>query len=242
MYGLVEISAIPPMPSRRRLFLSTAAAAANAAAAALPLLLLLPPLVAPAANAVVMENTQTTFKAGEAISIEAAKARLQEARASLQYLVENYDDIIKKGGGDNVRVSDFCFVILSLYYYWKRREAARLACTHTHSPTVLFVCLFVSLPTKRYLGTVGTSSGLYGISKVLKTLQEEADDNDMVDYTELVYDFEQALRDADTACYSAIFVEFSAAKTPPEKFFIDAKGDVARMQKYFNELTGLLHL
>jgi hypothetical protein len=88
---------------------------------------------------------------------------------------------------------------------------------------------------------VGTSSGLYGISKVLKTLQEESAD-DIVDYTELVNDFEQALRDADTACYSAIFVEFSAAKTPPEKFFTDAKSDVARMQKYFHELTALLNL
>jgi hypothetical protein len=87
---------------------------------------------------------------------------------------------------------------------------------------------------------VGTSSGLYGISKVFKTLQEEADD--IIEYMELVNDFEQALRDADTACYSAIFVEFSAAKTKPEKFFNDAKADVARMQIYFKGLTAELHL
>ena len=63
--------------------------------------------------------------------------------------------------------------------------------------------------------------GMYGIPRVMKELQEEA--NDIVEYTENMNDFDAYLRQADTSCYSANFVEFSAAKTKPEKFFQDAK-------------------
>eukprot|EP00586_Coscinodiscus_wailesii_P018949 CAMPEP_0172517294 /NCGR_PEP_ID=MMETSP1066-20121228/283832_1 /TAXON_ID=671091 /ORGANISM="Coscinodiscus wailesii, Strain CCMP2513" /LENGTH=141 /DNA_ID=CAMNT_0013299219 /DNA_START=19 /DNA_END=444 /DNA_ORIENTATION=+ len=89
---------------------------------------------------------------------------------------------------------------------------------------------------RRYLGTVGTTSGLYGISKVLKALQEESED--IVEYTEAMNDFESFLSAADTACYSANFVEFSAAKTKPETFFENAflelglmKGAMEKMAK-----------
>jgi len=69
---------------------------------------------------------------------------------------------------------------------------------------------------RRYLGTVGVTSGMYGITKVLKILQNEADD--IVEYTEAMDEFDSYLRQADTACYSANFVEFSAASTKPEQF------------------------
>jgi hypothetical protein len=80
---------------------------------------------------------------------------------------------------------------------------------------------------RRYLGTVGVSSGMYGITKVMKRLQEEA--GDIVEYTENMNEFDYSLRAADTACYSANFVEFSAAKTKPEKFFEDALLETERM-------------
>ena len=141
-----------------------------------------------------MENSQTVFKAGEALGVEASKARFVEAQRSLGYLLDNYDDVVK-GGGDNVR---------------------------------------------RYLGTVGTSSGMYGISKVLKELQEEA--ADIIIYTETMIEFDAALRAADTAVYSANFVEFSAAKTKPEKFFEDARTEAKRMQVYLNEMASELDI
>lgn len=93
---------------------------------------------------------------------------------------------------------------------------------------------------RRYLGTVGTTSGLYGIPKVLKELQDEA--ADVVEYTENMSDFDYYLRAADTAVYSANFVEYSAAKTRPEKFFADAKADAERMKVYMDNMAAELNL
>ncbi|GAX09583.1 hypothetical protein FisN_38Lu031 [Fistulifera solaris] len=93
---------------------------------------------------------------------------------------------------------------------------------------------------RRYLGTVGTTSGLYGIQKVLRTLQDEA--NDIVEYTESLSDFEYYLSAADTAAYSAIFVEYSAAKTKPEEFFADAKKAVQRMRACMDQMAQELAL
>lgn len=93
---------------------------------------------------------------------------------------------------------------------------------------------------RRYLGTVGFTSSLYGISKVLKELQDEADD--VVEYTENMNEFDAYLRAADTACYSANFVEFSAAKTKPEAFFKDALGDITKMKEYMNNMAVELKL
>ncbi|KAL7581781.1 hypothetical protein ACA910_022314 [Epithemia clementina (nom. ined.)] len=140
-----------------------------------------------------MDNQQTIFKTGEALGVDASKARLVEAQNSLDYLVDHYDEIVKAGGGDNVR---------------------------------------------RYLGTVGTSSGMYGIVKVLKELQEEA--SDLVIYTETMQDFDYSLRAADTAVYSANFVEYSSAKTKPEKFYQDAKIEIKKMQSYLKEMASEL--
>eukprot|EP00816_Leptocylindrus_hargravesii_P006674 CAMPEP_0196809608 /NCGR_PEP_ID=MMETSP1362-20130617/9528_1 /TAXON_ID=163516 /ORGANISM="Leptocylindrus danicus, Strain CCMP1856" /LENGTH=215 /DNA_ID=CAMNT_0042184341 /DNA_START=1 /DNA_END=648 /DNA_ORIENTATION=- len=93
---------------------------------------------------------------------------------------------------------------------------------------------------RRYLGTVGVTSGLYGITKVLKELQNEADD--FVEYTENMNEFDAYLRQADTSCYSANFVEFSAAKTKPEKFLDDAKSDAEQMKKRLNAMAAELKL
>ncbi len=93
---------------------------------------------------------------------------------------------------------------------------------------------------RRYLGTVGVSSGMYGITKVLKDLQEEA--NDIVEYTEAMNDFAGYLNAADTSCYSANFVTFSSAKTKPEKFFSDAKSDAMQMQKAMSTMAAQLNI
>jgi hypothetical protein len=93
---------------------------------------------------------------------------------------------------------------------------------------------------RRYLGTVGVTSGLYGINRVLKTLQDEA--RDVIEYTENLNEFDYALRAADTAVYSANFVEYSAAKTKPEKFFEDAGIEIDRMQVYLDEMISQLDL
>lgn len=93
---------------------------------------------------------------------------------------------------------------------------------------------------RRYLGTVGTASAMYGIEKVLKDLQNEA--NDIVVYTENMDDFSYYLRAADTAVYSANFVEFSAAKTKPEKFFDDAKSDCKNLLLHMDNMANELNL
>lgn len=145
------------------------------------------------ATAVVMEQPkEKAFEVGVAMGSEEAKARFQEARKTLNYLIDNYD-VISKAGGDNVR---------------------------------------------RYLGTVGTTSALYGITKVMKELQDEV--NDVVEFTENMQDFYYYLRAADTAVYSANFVEFSAATTKPEKFFADAKSDCVQMKSNMDNMAAEL--
>lgn len=93
---------------------------------------------------------------------------------------------------------------------------------------------------RRYLGTVGTTSPMYGITKVLKELQDES--NDAIEFIENASEFDYYLRAADTAVYSANFVEYSAAKTPPAKFFADAKADCIQMKKYMSNMANELGL
>ena len=93
---------------------------------------------------------------------------------------------------------------------------------------------------RRYLGTVGTTSGLWGIGKVMRSLQDEADD--IVDYTETMQEVEASIRGADSAAYMAIFVTTSSSGTPPEKYFGDAKIEANRALKAMDDLAGQLNL
>ena len=150
------------------------------------------PLLAGAANAVVMENTQTVFKVGKSLTVEEALERLKEGRKSAQFLLENYDTICQ-GGGDNVR---------------------------------------------RYLGTVGITSGLFGIGKVMSSLAERADD--FVEYTEVSDEVLKSIQQADGSAYMAIFVATSTSQTPPSKYFEDAKIELQRCIKALDELALLI--
>lgn len=93
---------------------------------------------------------------------------------------------------------------------------------------------------RRYLGTVGTTSALYGISKVSKGLQREA--KDIIEYTENMSDFEYNLGAADTAVYSANFVEFSAASTKPEQLFKDGEKALRQARISMDRMAAELEL
>ena len=153
-----------------------------------------PVLAAVVANAVVMENTQTVFKAGKSLTVEEALERLKEGRKSAQYLLDNYETICE-GGGDNVR---------------------------------------------RYLGTVGVTSGLFGIGKVMSSLAEQA--NDFVEYTEISDEVLKSIQQADGSAYMAIFVATSTSQTPPSKYFEDAKIELKRCIKALDELALLINV
>ena len=91
---------------------------------------------------------------------------------------------------------------------------------------------------RRYLGTVGVEKKMYGISKVVKELRDEADD--IVEYTELANEFEAYLYQAEGAAYQSLFVEHSSAKGTPASFLATAKKDIITMRKYMGELSELI--
>uniref|UniRef100_A0A448YZ72 DUF4142 domain-containing protein n=1 Tax=Pseudo-nitzschia multistriata TaxID=183589 RepID=A0A448YZ72_9STRA len=90
------------------------------------------------------------------------------------------------------------------------------------------------------LGTQGISSDLFGIQKVLKTLSEEADD--LVEYTEMMEEFDAYYFQAEGAAYQSMFVEHSSAKGTPESFLKTAKTDILQMEKYMDQLAVQLKL
>ena len=144
-------------------------------------------------NAAVMDASKNKGTLKE-LSMEEAEERFRAGRASVDYLLNNYNEICD-GGGDNVR---------------------------------------------RYLGTVGTQSGLFGISKAMKTLADKADD--IVEYTELSREIEQCIEQADGSAYMAIFVTTSTSYTPPAKYFADAKIEVTRLAKAMDDLSKMIGL
>ena len=93
---------------------------------------------------------------------------------------------------------------------------------------------------RRYLGTVGVSSNMYGITKVVKDLRDEAED--LVEFTECANEFEAYLYQAEGAAYQSLFVEHSSAKGTPATFLATAKKDVVSMQRYMDDLAKQLNL
>ncbi len=143
----------------------------------------------PTTSYAVMDPSKNTKGTLKDLTMEEAEERFRAGRASVDYLLNNYDEVCE-GGGDNVR---------------------------------------------RYLGTVGTQSGLFGISKAMKTLADKADD--IVEFTELSREIEQCIEQADGSAYMAIFVTTSTSYTPPAKYFSDAKIEVKRLAKAMDDLA-----
>lgn len=81
---------------------------------------------------------------------------------------------------------------------------------------------------RRYLGTVGTTSSLYGIKPVFKLLQDSSDD--IVEFTENMNDFDRYLTGADGQAYSSMFVEFSAAKGTSQDYYDAALVEIKAMR------------
>lgn len=139
-----------------------------------------------------MLNSQKVFEVGKDLTVEQAMERFQEGKASLQYLLDHYDEICA-AGGDNVR---------------------------------------------RYLGTVGLTSGLYGISKVLKVLKDQSTSiDDIIEFSELSEELIAAINQADGSAYMAIFTTSSTSGVPPQRYFDDAKTEVKQAMKTMNELS-----
>lgn len=150
------------------------------------------------AEATLMDNNMEEvkiFSGDNKLTTEEAKSRFKLAIEDVDELLVNYSDIIKSGGGDNVR---------------------------------------------RYLGTVGVKSHMYGITKVLKILREEADD--IVEFTEASNEFEAYLFQAEGAAYQSLFTEHSSAKSTPESLLATAKTDVVSMRKFMGDLARQLNL
>mmetsp|Transcript_17031 Transcript_17031/g.19697 ORF Transcript_17031/g.19697 Transcript_17031/m.19697 type:complete len:249 (+) Transcript_17031:269-1015(+) len=93
---------------------------------------------------------------------------------------------------------------------------------------------------RRYLGTVGVTSKMYGIMKVVRELRDDADD--IVEYTEAANEFEAYLYQAEGAAYQSLFVEHSSAKGTPESFLATAKKDVVSMRKYMGDVAAQLKI
>lgn len=93
---------------------------------------------------------------------------------------------------------------------------------------------------RRYLGTVGTTSGLYGIAKVMKILQAEADD--IVEYTEIMNEVNSALVGADGSAYMAIFTGTSTSGVPESKYYGDAKIEIKRAIASMQELARQMNI
>jgi hypothetical protein len=96
---------------------------------------------------------------------------------------------------------------------------------------------------RRYLGTVGVGSGLYGIGKVLKVLQKSDDMvEDVVEFSELSEELISAINQADGSAYMAIFTTFSSSSTPPKKYFDDSKVEAQTALRIINELSQQLNV
>uniref|UniRef100_A0A7S0GFB4 Uncharacterized protein n=1 Tax=Proboscia inermis TaxID=420281 RepID=A0A7S0GFB4_9STRA len=94
---------------------------------------------------------------------------------------------------------------------------------------------------RRYLGTVVSTkdpSGLVGIQKVMKALEDRADD--FIEYTELSNEIMKSITQADGSAYMSIFVGSSTSYTPPKKYFDDAKIEVKRCVKSMSELGSMV--
>ena len=93
---------------------------------------------------------------------------------------------------------------------------------------------------RRYLGTVGTTSGLLNVGKTLAALRDRADD--IVEYTETADEVEKCIQQADGSAYMAIFVTTSTSYDPPSKYFDQGKVEVKRLVVALDKVAGLINV
>lgn len=95
---------------------------------------------------------------------------------------------------------------------------------------------------RRYLGTIISNppSGLVGIGKTMKALEDRADD--FIEYTEMSEEVVKSINQADGSAYMAIFVTSSTSYTPPKKFFDDGLIEVKRCKKAMEEIAAMIHI
>ena len=93
---------------------------------------------------------------------------------------------------------------------------------------------------RSYLGTIVSNppSPLVGINKVLKALEDRADD--FIEYTELSEEVIKSIQQADGSAYMSIFVMSSTSYTPPQKYFDDAKIEIKRCKKSMSEVASMV--
>lgn len=130
------------------------------------------------------------------LQFEEAEIKFREGYKTINYLLDNYDEICE-GGGDNVR---------------------------------------------RYLGTIvgKNPSGLVGIGKVMKALQDRADD--FIEFTETSEEVIKSINQADGSAYMAIFVTTSTSYTPPKKYFDDGKIEVKRCKQAMEQIAAMVDI
>ena len=92
---------------------------------------------------------------------------------------------------------------------------------------------------RRYLGTVGTTSGLVGMDKTLKALESRAPD-DLLEFTETSQELIRCIQQADGSSYMAIFVTTSSSSTPPQKYFDDAKIEIKRGIQAMRDIAAMI--
>lgn len=93
---------------------------------------------------------------------------------------------------------------------------------------------------RRYLGTIVSNppSGLVGIGKVMKSLEDRADD--FIEFTETSDEVIKSINQADGSAYMAIFVTTSTSYTPPKKYFDDGKIEVKRCKKSMEQIAAMV--
>ena len=84
---------------------------------------------------------------------------------------------------------------------------------------------------RRYLGTVGTTSPVFGIQKVFLKLADVIEPKDPELYFETLERMVTKISDADAEAYAANFVTFSSAKGKPEDFYARAAKQVVDARK-----------
>lgn len=95
---------------------------------------------------------------------------------------------------------------------------------------------------RKELGTAnfGTeTSPLFQIEKAFKILRENPN-VDIIEFTELSEEFNNALVRADTMAYSSIFAGGSGKPTPPQVYIDKAKKEVEGLQQIAKSLSALL--